>query len=85
MEKPLFLAVIIGILYFTTKIAESKYINKKQEPMKNIVRDTLIVTGCTFVVLFAFFNMSGPMAELLGGGECVGSSSAQAFVDEPGF
>lgn len=85
MEKPLLLTIVIGILFFFTKIAESKYIHKKQEPMKNIVRDTLIVTACAFVVLFAFFQMSGPIAELLGAGEYVGSAGAQAFIDEPGF
>jgi len=85
MEKPLLLTVIIGIFYFITKVTESKYIHKKQEPMKNTVRDTLIVTGCTFIVLFVFFHMSGPLAEILGSGEYVGSSAAQAFIDEPGF
>ena len=85
MEKPLLLTVIIGIPYFVVKITESKYIHKKQEPMKNTVRDTLVVTGCAFVVLFVFFHMTGPLAELLGGGEYVGSPGAQAFVDEPGF
>jgi len=85
MEKPLLLTVVIGILYFGTKLAESKFIHKKREPMKNTVRDTLIVTACAFVVLFAFFHMSGPVAELLGGGEYVGSPAAQAFIDEPGF
>jgi hypothetical protein len=86
MEKPLLLTVVIGILYFVTKIAESKYINKKQEPMKNTVRDTLIVTACVFTVLFLFFHMSGPLGELLGtGGEYGGSIGAQAFIDEPGF
>ena len=53
--------------------------------MKNTVRDTLIVTACVFVVLFIFFHMSGPLAELIGGGEYVGSPGAQAFVDEPCF
>lgn len=85
MEKPLLLTVVTGILYFVVKILESKYIHKKQEPMKNTVRDTLIVTACVFVVLFIFFHMSGPLAELLGSGEYVGSPGAQAFVDEPGF
>jgi hypothetical protein len=85
MEKPLLLTVVIGILYFVTKIAESKYIHKKQEPMKNTVRDTLIVTACVFTVLFLFFHMSGPLVELLGTGEYVGSPGAQAFIDEPGF
>jgi hypothetical protein len=85
MEKPLLLTVAIGILYFATKIAESKYIHNKQEPMKNTVRDTLIVTACAFIVLFVFFHMTGPLAELLGTGEYVGSPGAQAFIDEPGF
>jgi hypothetical protein len=85
MEKPLLLTVAIGILYFVTKVAESKYILKKQEPLKNTVRDTLIVTACAFIILFLFFHMSGPFAELLGTGDYTGSVGTQAFVDEPGF
>jgi hypothetical protein len=85
MEKPLILTVAIGILYFVAKIAESKYVHKKHEPVKNTVRDTMIVTACAFTVLFAFSHVSGPLAELLGTGDCVGSIGAQAFVDEPGF
>lgn len=85
MEKPLLLTIIIGVFYLIIKIAESKYIYKKQEPMKQTVRDTLIVTACVFVVLFSFFHISGPVAELLGSGEYMGSSGTQAFTDEPGF
>ena len=85
MEKPLLLTVLIGIFYFITKMVESKYINKKQEALKNTVRDTLIVTACTFIILFLFLHMSGPVAEILGGGEYVGAPGTQAFVDEPGF
>lgn len=85
MEQSLLLTVIIAIFYFVTKMLEAKYINKKQEPLKYVVRDTLIVSACTFLVLFLFFQMSGPIAEILGGGEFVGSSATQAFTGDPEF
>ena len=85
MEQALLLSVIIAILYFITKMLESKYINKVQEPLKYVVRDTLIVSACVFLVLFMFFQMSGPIAEILGAGEYAGSATTQAFIGEPGF
>lgn len=85
MEQALLLSVIIAILYFITKMLESKYVNKIQEPLKYVVRDTLIVSACVFFVLFMFFQMSGPIAEILGAGEYAGSTTTQAFVGEPGF
>ena len=85
MEQPLFLTVIIAIFYFITKMLESKYINKTKEPLKYVVRDTLIVSACAFLVLFLFFQMSGPIAEILGGGDYAGSITTQAFTGEPDF
>jgi len=85
MEKALLLTIVIATFYFFTKILEAKYVYKKQEPLKNIVRDTLIVSGCSFLVLFMFFQMSGPIAEILGGGEYAGSVATQAFTGEPEF
>ena len=89
MEQALLLSVIIAILYFITKMLEesyfNKYVNKVQEPLKYVVRDTLIVSACVFLVLFMFFQMSGPIAEILGAGEYAGSTTTQAFVGEPGF
>jgi hypothetical protein len=85
MEQPLLLTVIIAILYFVMKMLEAKYVNKTQEPLKYVVRDTLIVSACSFLVLFLFFQMSGPIVEILGGGEFAGSAATQAFTGEPGF
>jgi hypothetical protein len=85
MEQALLLTVIIAIFYFIIKMLEAKYVNKKQEPLKHIVRDTLVVSACVFLVLFLFFQMSGPIAEILGAGEYAGSTSTQAFTGEPGF
>lgn len=85
MEKPLLLTVVITVLYFSSKVLENKYITKQPHILKHTVRDTLIVSGCVFVTLFLFFQMSGPIAELLGAGEYTGSPSMNAFTGEPGF
>ena len=85
MEKPLLLTVLISTFYFLLKIMESKYVTKESHALKHTVRDTLVVAGCVFVVLFLFFQMGGPIAELIGAGEYSGSPSTQAFTGEPEF
>ena len=58
MEQALLLSVIIAILYFITKMLESKYVNKIQEPLKYVVRDTLIVSACViFCFIYVFSNV----------------------------
>jgi ABC-type Co2+ transport system permease subunit len=84
MEKTLFLVVIISVLFFFVKMIEMKYIEKEMKPLKNIVRDTIIVFSCSFIPLYLFFELKGTIGEVLGV-EPSKVVATQVFTDAPEF
>ena len=84
MEKTLFLVVIISVLFFFVKMIEMKYIEKEMKPLKYIVRDTIIVFLASFLPIYGFFSLNGPISEILGVQDS-NISPTQVFTDMPGF
>tara|TARA_B100000941_G_C28411416_1_gene503674 strand:- start:138 stop:392 length:255 start_codon:yes stop_codon:yes gene_type:complete len=84
MEKVLLLTLAISILFFVCKLVEMKYIEKQQKPLKFIIRDTIIVCGCTFLPLLMFFQFDVKLNEIFQLGETP-NIPTQVFSDEPGF
>ena len=81
MEKPILLTITITVVYFLVK-----YIEKESKPVKLIIRDLIIVFLSAFVPIFLFFSATGPVAEMIGGGDFTTTAvPTQIFTDLPGF
>lgn len=86
MEKILLLAFIICFLFFLVKLAESQYIEKKQRPLKVLIRDSVFAFACSFVTLLVYFQFDQKIGTIFG--EEVPSAISKPsniFTDEPGF
>ena len=83
MEKFLFLAFIIALLYCLGKFAIAKFVDKKMPPLKVIVRDTIIVATAAIVSLIGVSKVETiwTSAAILPGSV----AAPQIFTDEPGF
>ena len=85
MEKVVILSVVISVLFFIYKIFEMKYIEKKDKPLKLIVRDSIVVFTCTFIPVLLFFQFDGKMGEIFNIGDESTAKPPQVFTGEPGF
>lgn len=85
MEKVVILSVVISILFFIYKIFEMKYVEKKDKPLKLIVRDTIVVFTCTFIPVLLFFQFDGKLGEIFNMGSESAVTPPQVFTGEPGF
>ena len=85
MEKVFILSVVISVLFFIYKIFEMKYIEKKDKPLKLIVRDTIVVFTCTFIPVLLFFQYDGKLGEIFNMGSESAATPPQVFTGEPGF
>jgi predicted small integral membrane protein len=89
MENTIILTVAISVLFIIGKIIEMKYIENEMLPMKLLVRETMMVAGCAFGVLYLFFEYKGKMSEWFGM-SVLGSAMdmlkpPEIFTDNPGF
>jgi hypothetical protein len=83
-EKILILSLAISALFSLLKLLEMKYIEKEMTPLKNIVRDAVIVFISSFIPIFLFIQFSNNISKFFGGMD-ITSSSPQIFTDTPGF
>lgn len=86
--KILFISLLITGLFFLLKIIEMKYILKKWEPLKFIIRDAIYVLLSSIVCILFYVNMDGSINNFLDIITNTNSNelnSIQIFTDEPGF
>jgi len=88
MEKVFILSIIITCLFVIIKILEMKYVDKEWKPLKNIIRDAVIVFVCSIIGSFLLFQMDGSITDFLNvvtDNKSFNMSATQIFTDEPGF
>jgi hypothetical protein len=56
MEKVLVLAISITILFGVMKFVEMKYLDCKLKPLKDVIRDLVMVFGSSFVCSFGLVH-----------------------------
>jgi len=71
-------AGIISLLYLTIKYLEMRLINKDMKPIKEVVRDTLIVFVSTVLGMYMISEFMPSAASLQ-------KEATKAFTDAPGF
>ena len=78
MEKYLIHSGIIAFIYLLLKFAEMRIIIKETKPIKELVRDTIIVYLSCMVGLYI-------IDEFVPSGESVKKTITNVFTDHPGF
>ena len=65
VERYMVVATIIAVVYTLVKFADAKYIGKTVVPIKLVVRDVLLVFGCSIATLFLSTYVEGPIGYFL--------------------
>jgi len=88
MEKIIFLAILVTILYGILKIVEMKFIEKEWKPVKQVARDAGYVFICSAAAAFATFHLNGPIADMLNimtQTSTLDTAETHVFTGEPDF
>jgi hypothetical protein len=89
MEQIVTLTMFSVVLFILIKIIEMKFISKTMKPIKEVVRDALLVGMAVGLSAFSVFTLQGNKAvsELINGlsEKQVLTGQAPVFTDNPGF
>ena len=88
MEKLFVISILISIVYAIVTVVESKFIQKKIKPTKEIIREGFFVFVSSIVSLFIFFKMSGTLTEffnIITDTKTEVVKTTEVFTGEPGF
>jgi hypothetical protein len=88
MEKVVILAFLVTFIYVFLNVLEMKYIKKEFKPLKEIVKDTLVVFICSVVAGFITFHMNGKVTDFLNvitETKTLDAAASEVFTGEPGF
>lgn len=76
MNNTIITAIFVSLLFILFKIIESRFIEKNDKPMKELIRDTLIVSISTLIAVYSIENLYV---------SSVIETSTNAFVGKPDF
>jgi len=88
MEQFLIPAIIATAVFSMLKFLEMKYLDKQMKPLKNVIRDALIVFVASFVGTYAFSLFGGSVQEffnIVTENKTLNAAATQVFTDVPGF
>ena len=88
MEKALFLTIAISVIYSIIKYLEMRYLEEKMKPLREIVRDVLMVSVSSFVCSFAFIynkNKIDDFFAVVTNTNILKPENTQVFTGVPGF
>ncbi len=88
MEKVLLLAIAITVLFGMMKFAEMKYLENKLKPLRDVIRDLVMVFGSSFVCAFGVINYQHKLDDFLSiitNQSIVPQTTTQVFTGNPDF
>lgn len=90
MSNTIVLASSIAIVYFICKFLEMRYVNNESEPLRGVLKDSVMVFVCSLFGIFAseqvLLNKSFTDMLNIGGASIGGTDKkAEAFTDPPDF
>jgi hypothetical protein len=65
MEKALFLSVVVVVIFGVLKFLEMKYLDKHLKPLRDVVRDLVMVFVSTFVSALAYIQYQNKFDDFL--------------------
>ena len=88
MEKVILFAVMVTLLFSAMKFAEMKFIEQETKPLKDVVRDIVMVFGSSIVGGYVFL-MNGKyideMFAVIMNTKTLNSETTQIFTGSPEF
>ena len=87
MEIVVAIVILTTVLYILVKIIEMKYVQKEMRPMKELVRDAMIVGVSVCVSTFTVVSMNSSMNGFFNAMTDTNALPivAPVFTDNPGF
>lgn len=88
MYRVVVISIIISLAYFIFRIIEMKYISKENIPLKDIIKDSLVVLLCSILGTFIFVSLETTFYEMFNiitDNKNIMPKMTEVFIDEPGF
>jgi len=88
MEKMLMVAMITTFLFCLIKLLQMKYLEKEMRPLKDLVRDAIIVFIAGFAGYFVYFKMDGTVSDFFNAvteTNVITPGNTEIFTDKPDF
>ena len=90
MENIIILTITISVMFLIMKLLEMKYIEQEIKPLKQVVKDSMIVAISSFACIYIFFKFKTVIMDSLGKSFGTDSTtdfikSPEIFTDNPGF
>ena len=88
MEKVLLLSAFVTCLFFMIKMVEMKYVSKEWKPLKNVIRDSVVVLASSIVAIGVYFLTNGRMTDffnVITDNKTLKPSATEIFTGDPGF
>lgn len=88
MEQVFVVAILITSLFCLTKFIEVRYLKEDAKPLKETVRDGLVVMVCSIVGTFIYFQASGTISDFFNvvtETKVLNPATTQVFTDSPAF
>lgn len=90
MEQVFIIAVIITILFCLSKFIEIRFLSddRKPKPLKDIVRDSIVVMVCSITGVYIYYQFSGYISDffnIVTETKVLNQANTQVFTDTPNF
>ena len=88
MEEVFVVATIITLSFCLSKFIETKYFMEEATPLKDIVRDCLLVLMCSITGSYMYFYFQTTIRDffnVLTETKVLNNASTQVFTDNPSF
>jgi multisubunit Na+/H+ antiporter MnhB subunit len=88
MEKMLMIAIITTFLFCLVKLLQMKFIEKEMRPLKDLVRDALMVFIASFTGYYLYFKMDGSVSDFFHAvteTNVINPMNTEIFTDKPDF
>jgi hypothetical protein len=88
MENVIIISLAISLFYVFVKVIEMKFIDKEWKPAKQLIKDSLIVLGCSIAATTSYYFLEQNINEFFNvvtDSKIITPGATQIFTDEPNF
>jgi hypothetical protein len=88
MEQVFVVSLIITILFCVTKFIERRYMSDEIKPLKDVVRDSIVVMVCSLTGAYIYFQYSRYISDffdIVTETKVLNAATTQVFTDVPNF
>ena len=88
MEQMFVVSIMITILFCLTKFVERHYLSDDKKPLKDVVRDSIVVMVCSLTGAYIYFQYSGCIGDffnIVTETKVLNPDTTHVFTDVPNF